>query len=69
MTWSTRLPKKSGSRYLITIDGVVRQADLREYPKGNLLWSILPSGSESVNSGNVSAWQKQPAPYKISTKG
>lgn len=61
--WGTKLPKKAGGRYLITLNGTVRQADLTEYPKGNLLWSILPSGTESVNSKSVTAWQKQPEPY------
>lgn len=62
--WGTKLPKKAGDRYLITINGVVRQADLVEYPKGNLYWAILPSGTEALNSPSVTAWQKEPQPYK-----
>ena len=63
MGWGTKLPKKAGDRYLVTLDGVVRQADFSEYPKGNFSWSILPSGTESVKNGRVTAWQKQPMPY------
>jgi hypothetical protein len=62
--WGTKLPKKAGNRYLVTFDGVVRQADFIEYPKGNFYWAILPSGTESVGSGRVTAWQKEPKPYK-----
>lgn len=65
MAWSTKLPKKAGGRFLVTIEGVVRQADLIEYPTGtgNFMWMILPSGAESVKSGRVIAWQRQPKPY------
>lgn len=60
--WATNNPPKKRGRYLITINGVVRQADRSEYPKGNWYWSILPSGS--VCDNDVVAWQKYPEPYK-----
>jgi len=64
MAWGTKKPTKAGGRYLITLVDTVRQADLCEHPKGNLYWGILPSGSEGIDSGRVTAWQKQPKPYK-----
>lgn len=62
MAWSTKLPKKAGGRYLVTINDCVRQADYVEYPKNNFYWLILPSCSSEKSA--VIAWQKQPAPYK-----
>lgn len=60
--WATKKPPKKRGRYLITINGVVRQADRCEYPKGNWYWNILPGGSAYDN--DVIAWQKCPEPYK-----
>ena len=64
--WGTKLyPQKEG-RYLITLKtsfgNQVRQADRVQYPKGNWLWHVLPSGMESDK--NVIAWMKCPEPYK-----
>ena len=61
--WSKKKPKRSGDRYLITLDGTVRQADLTEYPKGSFTWLILPSGTITFGSERVTAWQKEPKPY------
>ena len=60
--WATKNPPQKSGRYLITYQGVVRQADRHEYPKGNWHWLILPSGSASDRE--VTAWQKCPEPYK-----
>jgi hypothetical protein len=62
--WGTKnLPQKKG-RYLVTIETSfgrqVRQADRYEYPKGNWIWNVLPSGS----TVDVIAWQKCPEPYR-----
>ena len=61
MKWGTKTPKKPG-RYIVTIKTPfgrqVRQADFVEYPKGNLHWSVLPSGGS-----DVVAWIKEPKPY------
>jgi hypothetical protein len=62
MGWSTKLPKKAGGRYLVTLRDTVRQADFQEYPKGHFTWWILPNGPTA--SAEVIAWQKQPKPYK-----
>lgn len=61
MRWGTILPKTPG-RYIVTVKTPfgrqVRQADLVEYPKGYLHWSVLPSGGI-----DVVAWFKEPKPY------
>ena len=62
MSWSTKPPTKLG-RYLVTHNGVVRQADLAEYPKGKLYWVILPSGTAPLSGGSVTAWQREPKPF------
>jgi hypothetical protein len=62
MTWGTKLPKKAGGRYLITYQGVVRQADFVEYPTGHFAWMVLPSCAR-VSINEVQAWMKQPEPY------
>jgi hypothetical protein len=66
MSWGTKMPKKSGGRYLITLltgydSRQVRQADLVEYPKGNLYWCVLPECS--THHKDVVAWMKEPKPY------
>ena len=60
--WGTKLPKKAGGRYLVTLNGVVRQADYVEYPKGNFYWCVLPECSSHTSS--ITAWQKEPKPYE-----
>jgi hypothetical protein len=66
MAWGTKNPPKKEGRYLITYifghSRQVRQADRYEYPKGNWLWHLLPSGTASDKE--VVAWQKCPEPYK-----
>lgn len=66
MAWKTKNPPKKEGRYLITYilghSRQVRQADRYEYPKGNWLWHLLPSGTASDKE--VVAWQKCPEPYK-----
>lgn len=66
MTWSTKLPKKAGGRYLITLKtsygNEVRQADFCELHEGCFRWYVLPSGSFEYS--NVIAWMKQPKPYE-----
>ena len=62
MTWSTKMPKRPGGRYLVTVNGAVRQADLVVTHGGRRLgWLILPECSES---SDVIAWQRQPAPFQ-----
>jgi len=62
MTWSTKMPKKPGGRYLVTVNGIVRQADLVVTLGGSRLeWLVLPE--RSINR-NVIAWQRQPAPFQ-----
>ena len=62
--WGTKNPPQKKGRYLVTIETSfgrqVRQADRYEYPKGNWIWSVLPSGS----TVDVIAWQKCPEPYR-----
>lgn len=62
--WGTKNPPKKKGRYLVTIETSfgrqVRQADRYEYPKGNWIWDVLPSGS----TVDVIAWQKCPEPYR-----
>jgi hypothetical protein len=64
--WGTKLPKKAGGRYIVTLKcsfGLqVRQADYTEYPKGNYYWSVLPD--YSTHHDDVIAWMKEPKPYK-----
>ena len=61
MTWSTKMPKRPGGRYLVTVNGTVRQAELVVTHGGRRLgWLILPECSES---SDVIAWQRQPAPF------
>ena len=63
MTWSTKMPKKPGGRYLVTVDGTVRQADLVSIDVSSRLgWLVLPECS--INH-NVIAWQRQPLPKVI----
>jgi len=63
MTWSTKMPKKPGGRYLVTVNGTVRQADLVAIDGSSRLgWLILPECS--INH-NVIAWQRQPLPKVI----
>lgn len=63
--WGTANPPKTKGRYLVTLQTSfgrqVRIADRVEYPQGNWLWSILPSGTGSDKE--VIAWQKCPEPY------
>lgn len=63
--WGTKNPPTERGRYLVTLKtsfgSEVRQADRIEYPKGNWLWSLLPSG---IANKEVIAWQKCPEPYK-----
>lgn len=59
--WATKNPPKKQGRYLVTYDGVVRQAERTEYPKGNWYWYIFPHGGYS---SKVTAWMKQPKPYE-----
>ena len=64
--WGTKIPPNKEGRYLVTVktqfgSRQVRQADRREYPKGNWTWYILPSGG---STSDVVAWQKCPEPYK-----
>jgi hypothetical protein len=66
MAWGTRMPKKAGDRYLVTLlidygNRQVRQADLVEYPKGNFYWLVLPECSTHYK--DVIAWMKEPKPY------
>ena len=62
MTWSTKMPKRPGGRYLVTVNGTVRQADLVVTHGGRRLgWLILPECSQS---NDVIAWQRQPAPFQ-----
>nr|DAX83710.1 MAG TPA: hypothetical protein [Caudoviricetes sp.] len=62
--WGTKNPPQKKGRYLVTIETSfgrqVRQADRYEYPKGNWIWNVLPSGS----TVDVIAWQKCPEPYR-----
>lgn len=62
--WGIKNPPKKKGRYLVTIDTPfgrqVRQADRLEYPKGNWIWRVLPSGAIE----DAIAWQKCPEPYK-----
>ncbi len=62
--WGTKNPPQKKGRYLVTIETSfgrqVRQADRYEYPKGNWIWDVLPSGS----TVDVVAWQKCPEPYR-----
>ena len=62
--WGTKNPPQKKGRYLVTIEASfgrqVRQADRYEYPKGNWIWDVLPSGS----TVDVVAWQKCPEPYR-----
>lgn len=62
--WGTKNPPQKKGRYLVTIETSfgrqVRQADRYEYPKGNWIWDVLPSGS----TVDVIAWQKCPEPYR-----
>lgn len=62
--WGTKNPPQKKGRYLVTIETSfgrqVRQADRYEYPKGNWIWNVLPSGS----TVDVVAWQKCPEPYR-----
>lgn len=62
--WGTKNPPQKKGRYLVTIETSfgrqVRQADRYEYPNGNWIWNVLPSGS----TVDVIAWQKCPEPYR-----
>ena len=64
--WGTKNPPQKCGRYLVTIEFFgsrqVRQADRYEYPKGNWLWGLLPSGT--LSDKEVIAWQKCPDPYR-----
>lgn len=64
--WGIKDPPKRKGRYLVTLETSfgrqVRQADRYEYPKGNWIWGLLPSGTAS--NEEVIAWQKCPEPYK-----
>ena len=61
--WGTKNPPQKKGRYLVTIETSfgrqVRQADRYEYPKGNWIWNVLPSGS----TVDVIAWLNCPEPY------
>lgn len=63
--WGTQNPPKKRGYYLVTLKTSfgrqVRQAERTEYPEGNWIWHILPSGTAS--DSEVAAWQKCPAPY------
>jgi hypothetical protein len=58
--WGTKLPKKKGGRYLVTLNtgfGLqVRQADYT----GNG-WIVLPDCM--LHTNDVIAWMKEPKPY------
>jgi len=66
MKWQTKLPEKSGGRYLVTLDTgqrrQVRQAELAEHPKGNFYWNVLPE--RWPHFGDVIAWTEEPKPYE-----
>lgn len=64
MAWSTKIPTKPGGRFLVTVYGTVRQADLVEKYGGGLQWIVLPECSHfDVASSDVTAWQRQPKPF------
>lgn len=67
--WGTKNAPQKNGRYIVTLKtplgNQVRQADRFEYPKGNWLWNILPSGH--VVDSEVVAWMKCPEPYKEAT--
>jgi hypothetical protein len=66
--WGTKLPKKEGGRYLVTLvtgsygGTQVRQADCVKSLSGTIGWCILPECSNHYGD-DVIAWMKQPKPY------
>ena len=64
--WGTKNPPRKKGRYLVTLvtsfGRQVRQADRYEYPQGNWIWVLLPSGTACDK--DVIAWQKCPEPYE-----
>ena len=64
MAWGTRNKPKKEGRYLVTYNGCVRQADrIQNHYDDNYSWNILPLIGY-IEDSKVTAWMKQPEPYK-----
>lgn len=64
MKWGTKKPPNKKGRYIVTYQGIVRQADrIKNHWNDGFSWSVLPNGGYATES-DVTAWIKQPEPYQ-----